>query len=266
MTPDARRVRIVLAYDGTAYAGWQIQPDLPTVQGVVRDALTRIQGGGTVKVRGAGRTDAGVHATAQVADAEVRSRLDDDDLRHALRRILPDDVRPRAIRTVAPSFHSQYLARSKTYVYRIDRDRDGDPFLARFTAHVPHELDLEAMNDALSRLPGTRDWSGFAGAACDKDDRIRTLTEATMSEPAPGVLSLRFSANGFLTHMVRNLVGTLLEVGTGRFEPARVDTVLERRDRTLGGAVAPARGLCLSRVRYDGFDDPEPGPWPFGGG
>lgn len=264
MTRSARRVRIVLAYDGTAYAGWQIQPERPTVQGVIRDALARIQGSGAVQVRGAGRTDAGVHAAGQVADAEIRSRLGDDDLRHALRRVLPRDIRPRDVRTVDPSFHSQYLARSKTYVYRVDRTRDGDPFVARYAANEPRELDLDAVQDGLRRLPGTRDWTGFAGSACDKDDRVRTLTEASWSAAAPGVLSFRFTADGFLTHMVRNIVGTLLEVGTGRFRPERVDEILERRDRTLGGTVAPARGLCLLRVRYDGFEDPDPGPWPFG--
>jgi tRNA pseudouridine38-40 synthase len=252
-----RRFRLVLAYDGTDYAGWQIQPDVATVQATLEAALGRIQGDVPVRVRGAGRTDAGVHAVAQVADFEIATGLDDAGLVHALSRMLPDDVRPVAGETVAHGFHSRNHARWKTYRYVLDRSPDGDPFLSRFALHVSPAPDLDRVRDALDRLPGRRDWSGFAGAACPPGDRTRTLTEATLEEGPGSTVALRFTADGFLNHMVRNLVGTILEVGRGRFDPGRIDDVLTTGDRTRAGPTAAARGLFLWRVRYDDFVTPD---------
>ncbi len=259
---DRRRVRIVLAYDGTAYAGWQVQPRRPTVQGVLQEALATLHGGRPASVRGAGRTDAGVHAVGQVADAEVDLRMDDDRLLHALRAVLPHDVRPLEVETVPDRFHSRRDARAKTYVYLVDRSAHGDPFLARHALHVPRALDLEAMRDALERLPGRRDWTGFTAASCEIEDRVRTLAEASYEEDARRVGRFRFRADGFLTYMVRNLVGTVLDVGAGRFPPERVDDVLRTGDRAAAGPTARAHGLFLRRVEYDDHDGPADVPWP----
>ena len=268
MSVPSRRVRVVLAYDGGAFSGWQIQGrGVRTAQAVLRDALTTLQGGGRVVVRGAGRTDAGVHALAQVADAEVRVRLDDRRLLHALRRLLPRDLRPLALETVDASFHSQFHALDKGYVYVLDRTEHGDPFLAGHAWHVYGALDLRAMQQALAKLPGERDWSGFTGAACPLDDRVRSMTVARYTEHrAAGLGRFEFVADGFLTHMVRNLVGTLVTVGRGSAPAEVVDTILASGDRTLAGVTAPARGLFLARVRYPGLDTatlaPEV-PWPW---
>ncbi len=250
MISPPRRIRIELAYDGTDFAGWQIQRGARTVQGVLTSALGLLQGRDVVAVRGAGRTDAGVHARGQVADAEIASRLPDGEMLRALASVLPGDVRPRFVVTVPGQFHSRFDAVAKTYRYRLDRSPTGDPFLLRHALFHPHPLDPAALADALSRLPGRRDWSGFAGSACESVDRVRTLTEASFEETEGGTAFFTFTADGFLNHMVRNLVGTLLEVGRGRIPPDRIDVILASRDRSVAGPTAPAQGLCLERVLY----------------
>jgi len=247
-----RRIRLDLAYDGTDFAGWQMQRRQRTVQGVVEEVLGAVQGKGRVCVRGAGRTDSGVHAAHQVADCEIDTRLDDSGLAQALRRMLPRDVRPLRVATVAPDFHSQKYATSKSYRYRLDISRHGDPFRARYALHHPHRLDQELLERALLRLPGRRDWSGFAASACDKIDRVRHLTEAVLERREAECLDLTFSADGFLQHMVRNLVGTLLEVAGRRMPIEAIDEALTSGDRNRAGPTAAARGLCLMRVAYAG--------------
>lgn len=244
-----RRVRIDLAYDGTDYHGWQVQPRDRTVQGTLESALARMMGGHRVPVRGAGRTDAGVHALGQVADAVVPASLPDADLLRGLASILPDDIRVHAVRTVDDGFHPWRHALGKTYAYRIDRSAHGDPFLARFALHRSGPLDRAAVDDALARLPGRRDWSGFADSRCEKDDRVREVVRATYREAA-GRGVFVFRADGFLTRMVRNFVGTLLEIGRGRMPASRIDEILRSGDRTLAGPTAPAKGLHLVRVTY----------------
>jgi len=246
-----RRVRIDLAYDGTAYSGWQVQPGVKTVQGVVEEALGRMHGGRTVRVRGAGRTDSGAHARGQVADVWVATRIDDAGLLRALDHMLPGDIRPRRVLTVADAFHAQHDAKSKTYRYLVDTQPYGDPWRGRYALRFPLALDVKAVEAGLALLPGTRDWSGFTGAACTVDDRVRTLSEARVTALRPGLMAFVFTADGFLTHMVRNLVGTLLAVGRGTFGPERITEVLATSDRRRAGPAASASGLCLERVVYD---------------
>jgi tRNA pseudouridine38-40 synthase len=250
-----RRVRLDLAYDGTDFAGWQVQPRQRTVQGVLEQVLSEIQGEGSVSVRGAGRTDAGVHARHQVADCEIRTRLDDPSLEQSLRRMLPRDCRPLRVVTVPPEFHARKDAVVKTYHYRLDVSRHGDPFEARYALHYPHRLDVNVLANALRSLPGRRDWTGFAAATCDKHDRVRRLTGATLERPATDRLYLSFTADGFLRHMVRNLVGTLLEIAGRRMPRETIDEVLACGDRRAAGPTAPARGLWLMRVRFRGDPD-----------
>jgi len=254
-----RRIRLDLAYDGTDFAGWQMQSAQRTIQGVIEQTLSEIQGAGRVKVRGAGRTDAGVHARQQVADFDLASRLDDPSLERALSRMLPMDVRPLRVGTTAAIFHSQNHAVSKSYRYRLDLSRHGDPLQARYALHYPHPLDLGHLESALGKLVGRRDWSGFAASACDKLDRVRTLTEARLERITETTWELVFSADGFLQHMVRNLVGTLLEIGGGRMAATTIQEVLASGDRGQAGPTAAARGLCLDRVRY-ADDDPGASP------
>ena len=249
----ARRVRFDLAYDGTDFAGWQLQPNRRTVQGILEQVLTRIQGEGQVRVRGAGRTDAGVHARAQVADCELATRLDDGALIHALRGMLPQDLRPVRLVSVSPQFDSRRDARSKTYRYRLDLSAHASPFLARFALHHPDPIDIGAVETALASLPGERDWSAFTASSCRIENRVRRLTEATY-EASGQEGWFCFSGNGFLTHMARNLVGTLLEVAGGRIPPSRLAAILESGDRRLAGQTAPARGLILWEVRYPSIE------------
>jgi tRNA pseudouridine38-40 synthase len=245
-----RRIRIDLAYDGTDFAGWQVQPGLRTVQGVVEQALTRLDGDRPVRLHGAGRTDAGVHARGQVAHCDLSTAEEDAELRRALSRILPGDVRPLALSSVAANFDVRRDALEKHYRYRIDRSQAGDPFTLRYVLHHPQPLDVDRMRVALALLPGRRDWSGFAAAACTVQDRVRTLTRAEFDGIDDGEAAFDFRGDGFLTHMVRNLVGTLLEVGRGKMAPERVVEILEAGDRKLAGPTAPPQGLCLERVVY----------------
>ena len=253
----ARRVRIDLAYDGTDFAGWQLQPRVRTVQGTVEQAWARLAGDNPVRLRAAGRTDAGVHARLQVCDARIASRLDDAELARVLSRLLPADVRPLRVVTVAENFHSQRAALRKTYRYRIDLSPYGDPLAARFAAHHPHAFDEQRVGEALRLLPGRRDWSGFTDSRCRVRDRVRVLSQAEFVAAPPHGAWFEFSADGFLTYMVRNLVGTLLEVARGRVAPERIRVILESRDRRLACAAAPARGLCLWQVTCRGDDAAE---------
>jgi len=246
----SRRIRLDLAYDGTEYAGWQVQPGARTIQETVEQALTRLQSGRPARIRGAGRTDAGVHARCQVADCLVTTPRADDQLHYRLRRMLPMDIRPLAVCTTSADFNAQHDALAKTYRYHLDLSRQGDPFRARYALHYPYPVDVDLIQRALALLPGRRDWSGFAGSACDVRDRVRTMTEAGFTENGAGAARFSFTADGFLNHMVRNLVGTLLDVGRGRLPVESMERALASGDRTEAGPAAPARGLCLERITY----------------
>ncbi len=249
MSDGARRYRLELAYDGTDFAGWQVQPGARTVQGVLEDALGRLQGGSIVRVRGAGRTDAGAHARRQVADFLLDHRLGAGELQHALQAVLPADIRPQGLCEVERSFNAQADALRKTYRYRLDRSAAGDPFIARYSLHHPHPLDGEALCEALEMLRGRKDWSGFTGSACTVANRVREMAEARYDE-GPGEAWFTFEADGFLTHMVRNIVGTLLEIAGGRSKAERIGEILRSGDRRLAGPTAAAKGLFLWRVEY----------------
>lgn len=245
----SRRIRLDLAYDGTDYAGWQVQLGQITIQSLLEDTLTRLNGDRAVSIRGAGRTDAGVHARHQVCDFLFDAVCSNDELAHALRGMLPPTIRPLAVSGVADEFHARKSACSKHYRYRLDRSRYGNPIHARYALHRPQDMDLDALNDALGRLPGRRDWSGFTGGACDVDDRVRELSVAEYREKG-GNARFDFEGDGFLTHMVRNLVGTLLQIGEGKREASEIDEILSSGDRRLAGPTAPPHGLHLWNVSY----------------
>jgi len=245
------RLALVLAYQGTAYAGWQRQPNGLTVQQVVEEALGRVCGQGVV-VHAAGRTDAGVHARGQVVHAEAETRLAPDELQRALNALLPGDVLVRAGGWVDPEFHARYSARRKTYRYVIQTGRQRPLFDRHLVWHHPRVLDLAALAAATRELLGRRDFSTFAGAGSEVKSHVREIYAAGWESPTPDRLLFTVTADGFLRTMVRSIVGTLVQVGEGRFTPGALSDIVASRERSRAGPTAPARGLWLMNVDYGG--------------
>jgi tRNA pseudouridine38-40 synthase len=260
-----RTLKLTVAYDGTAYVGWQRQAEGVSVQGLLEEALARLDGSPVV-VHGAGRTDAGVHAFGQVASVRVATTRELPVIRRALNAILPRDVRVVAVEEAAPGFHARYSALGKTYEYRIWQGDVQPPFTRTWSWHVPRPLDLDAMDRAVRRLEGRHDFSAFQSAGTSVTSAVRTVicARAGSREPSPEtagesgpdaagrgrLVVVRLEADGFLRHMVRAIVGSLVEVGAGRRDEASMAALLETRDRGAAGAAAPAHGLVLVRVAY----------------
>lgn len=246
--------RLVVEYDGTAFEGWQRQAGAArTVQGVLEEALARLAEG-PVAVIGAGRTDAGVHAEGQLANARAATRLAAPDLERAWNALLPRDVAVRALLAAPPDFHARRAARSKRYAYRLWTGAVRSPLRDRTTLWKRPPLDVAAMGAGASALVGTHDFASFCAAGGDTRGTVRTLTRAEWIGAVGGDLRFEVEGPGFLRHMVRNLVGSLLEVGRGRRRPEWIAELLAARDRTLAGPTAPARGLTLVSVD-DGFPE-----------
>ena len=246
-----RTLKLTLQYDGTAYVGWQRQAAGVSIQGLLEEAFERIEGA-PVTVHGAGRTDAGVHALAQVASVTIASALAEPTLVRALNAVLPPDVRVLGIDAMERDFHARFSARAKTYEYRIVNAPLVSAFLHRHVWHVPQPLDIESMRTAAGPLVGTHDFAGFQGAGSTVASTERTILHFEIEDGGGFDLPivLRVTGDGFLRHMVRNIVGTLVEVGTGRWDPWRLLAVLDSRDRSEAGPTAPAQGLFLARVTY----------------
>jgi tRNA pseudouridine38-40 synthase len=244
------QLKLVVEYEGTAYQGWQIQPGGPTVQAALEQALaTALRE--PVRVRGAGRTDAGVHASGQVATAKV-SHVPDDlaRLQKSLNALTPDDVAVRELSVVDDAFDPRRHARSRVYEYRIWRASAASPFWRRFAWHVPTPLDVDAMAGAAERLLGEHDFNAFRAADADPvHSTVRRVLESRLQPEGP-LLVYRVEATAFLKHMVRNIIGTLVEVGRAERNAASLEALLAGRDRTQAGATAPPHGLVLVAVRY----------------
>ena len=247
ITP-ARTLRLVLAYDGTAYHGWQLQPSLPTLQGALLAAARRCLGEG-VRVTGASRTDAGVHALGQVVSLTTAGALAPTAVRAALNALLPPDVRVLEVTEAGEGFDARRAAAGKRYAYLVDNAPVAAPLLRRFAWHLPVLLDVPAMRRALGALRGRHDFSAFCAAAGRGAEPTCCVRAAHVLKRKSRIVIL-LSADRFLHHMVRNIVGSVLEVGRGRREPSWLAGVLASRDRTQAGATAPAHGLVLVRVRY----------------
>jgi tRNA pseudouridine38-40 synthase len=245
-------LKLTIAYDGTDFVGWQRQPAGVSIQGLIEDALAPIEGG-RVTLHGAGRTDAGVHALGQVASAALASTLDPDTIARALNAVLPAAVRIVGAERAHPGFHARFDAVSKTYEYRIVNAPCVSPFLHRYAWHVPQRrLDLERMREAALALAGRHDFASFESAGGDVHTTERTIhaIEWLGERGHDRALVLRVRGDGFLRHMVRNIAGTLVEVGLGRWPPSSVAEILAARDRTRAGLAAPAAGLFLVSVEY----------------
>ena len=240
--------KLTIQYDGTDYVGWQRQAAGTSIQGLIEDAVQPIEGA-PVTVIGAGRTDAGVHALAQVASVSLTAAIDDGALQRALNAVLPASVRVVKVERMPPGFHARFSARAKTYEYRIVNAPFVSPFEHRYVWHLPHPLNVAAMRDAARAFVGTHDFAAFQGTGTDVKTTERTITAVEVDFDEPH-LSIEVCADGFLRHMVRTMVGTLVEVGTGRAAPESVAEVLASRDRARAGPTAPARGLFLVSVDY----------------
>ena len=249
--PEPRRIRIVVAYDGTAYHGWQSQPGLPTIQQAIEDIVSEIDGK-RVLVAGSGRTDAGVHARGQVAAFTLENPIPCPNLRKAINRLLPEDIRIMDVEEVHESFHPRFDAVAKTYEYRIWRSEICPPMERRWVHHHPYPLDEAAMIAAAPLLEGEHDFTAFA-AADDRDEKggskVRTVFSARMWRDGD-LLMFRVRGSGFLKHMVRNITGILLQVGQGNISQDQLRRRLEPGCGIRPGPRAPARGLCLISVEY----------------
>jgi len=241
-------MRFVVAYEGTRYFGWQLQAREATVQGVMEAALAQLEGR-SVRVLGASRTDAGVHALGQVAWAQTARRIEPMRYRDALNHFLPDDVRVRACDLPGEEFHPLRGVSEKTYVYRLDCRAVADPLGRRFALHVPDALDRAAMREALPALLGRHDFAAFAGTGSPRRSTERTVREARLAE-VEGGLTVSLTADGFLYHMVRHVVGLLLAVGRGRADPESVGRALLGDLPREGLPLAPAHGLTLLGIAY----------------
>jgi tRNA pseudouridine38-40 synthase len=280
LNPETRTWRLTLAYDGTDYQGWQVQPGQLTIQGELQAALGRVTGESPLP-QGSGRTDAGVHALAQVASFPLRAPIPPMNLVRALNRTLPPSIRVcEAMIAPSPAFHARHSAIAKTYEYRIVRGSDCSPFLARYVYCCPWPLDLNALQSAAQHFVGEHDFQSFAATDPDLAQResepeisplqnqekqektVRTIYSSAWEERSfsPGwelgsaepanLLVYRVRGNGFLHHMVRNLVGTMLDVGRGSLPLEEISEILAARSRSAAGPTAPARGLFLVSVDY----------------
>lgn len=240
--------RLILEYDGTNYHGWQIQPNLPTIQGILESTIGRVAQH-DVPVTGAGRTDAGVHALGQVANFTSAARLSAEEWLRALNGLLPQDISVVSVEEVPDTFHARFDAKSKLYRYllftRVHRSALGRHKIL----HYPHVLDLDAMEAAARALIGMHDCSSFQGSPTDTENPVCTVTRLTIDRFGDEVI-FEIEADRFLKQMVRNIVGTLLEVGKGKLKAGNVAEILAAKDRTKAGPTAPAHGLYLVRVDY----------------
>lgn len=249
-----RNIKLVLSYDGYDFSGWQVQPNRATVQGALATCIGRLTGE-NVLPQGSGRTDAGVHALAQVASFSTESKIPVENLAGALNDLLPSSIRVVEASEAAEGFHARKSARSKTYRYRMHRGGTCPPFLARYVWHYPYPLNEESMKEAATIVIGEHDFTSFAavdperGQEEEEKSAVRTIFSSEWQR-CGDELVYTVRGSGFLHHMVRNLVGTFLQVGKGTLRPGVIADILRARERSLAGATAPARGLYLVAVEY----------------
>ena len=251
----SRRIRIIVSYDGTDYVGWQVQPNGVSVQQRLNEALLDVTGE-TIQVHGSGRTDSGVHARAQVAHFDTDARMPADKFAIAMNMRLPRDIRVLFSEEADPVFHARFSAKNKTYRYAVQTGLHADVFTRDTALHVHTPLDFYAMQSAAGDVSGTHDFRAFMSAGTTMENTVRTVTRSEWSQDG-AYLFYNVGANGFLYNMVRILVGTMLEIGSGKLPQNAIAHALETKDRTDAGATAPAQGLTLMRVQYADFDTDE---------
>ena len=251
-----RYFKLTIAYDGTDYHGWQIQANKPTIQGEIVNVLQRLTQE-RIAIHGAGRTDAGVHALGQVASFRTQTHLSALELQRALNAILQPTIRIVAAEEVGPDFNARWSAKGKTYRYRLYRGRVVPPMLWRYVLHYPFPLDEDRMRDAAARFVGKHDFAAFAASSGSEEDDKERSTEreiySTELARTPDNEELHFTVRGrsFLRYMVRKMVGTLLDIGRGRLEPADIERLYESKDRSKSGPTVPPQGLFMVAVEHE---------------
>jgi tRNA pseudouridine38-40 synthase len=246
-----RKIRLVVEYDGTMLSGWQRQANAPTVQQHLEEALAQLLQH-EVTIAGASRTDAGVHALGQVAAFETERSIPLHGIRRGLNSMLPDTIAVRSAEEVPLEFHPRFGATGKHYRYTIHRAADRSPLLRERAWHHAETLDVARMRDAARALVGEHDFAAFRAAGCTARTTVRRVDSVELTE-APDLLYIDVKGNAFLRNMVRIVVGTLADVGRSALEVGQVAEILASRDRTKAGKTAPAHGLTLVEVRYDGI-------------
>lgn len=243
-----RNIKLIIEYDGTDYHGWQYQPNARTIQGVMEERIGRIVNG-KVTLSASGRTDAGVHALNQVANFRTESKVSWEALHRGLNALLPSGIVVKEVSEVDLDFHSRYSAKGKVYIYQILNRPYPSALLNRFSWHIRHPLYLERMNGAAAHIVGEHDFSSFRASSCGAPHPVKTVNSALFRQEGD-LLVFEIEATGFLHHMVRNIVGSLVDVGMGRRTPEWFKELLHSRDRKLAGVTAPPQGLFLKDVKY----------------
>lgn len=244
-----RNYKMIIAYDGTRYQGWQRQSNTEdTIQGVLERAISDVTGY-PVTIDGSGRTDGGVHACGQVANVKLSGKVEEASFREELNIRLPEDIRIRRVELVKNSFHSRYSAKAKRYEYVVDTREKPDVFTRKYCYHFVEPLDVRAMRKAAVFMTGTHDFGGFTDKK-DEKSTVRTIYQIGIAEEK-GKIRFSFYGNGFMYHMVRILTGTLLEVGSGKKQPEEVKKILRTKERKDAGVLVPSIGLCLKEVIYE---------------
>lgn len=245
------RFKLVLSYDGTAYSGWQVQENATSIQTLVQTALSTILREPT-QVAASGRTDAGVHALAQVAHFSTDDAIDPERLLISLNGLLPPDIRAMELTPAAPDFHARYDAKGKIYRYHLHLSEIRNPFKLLYSVHITYPLDLPLLKAAAQKFIGTHDFTSFSNEAhrgSAARDPVRTITRLDVIEEEGGIY-LEFEGDGFLYKMVRNIVGTLIDVARGKLALEQIDAIFDAKDRKKASPTAPAHGLFLVRVIY----------------
>ena len=240
---------LVVAYDGTDYCGWQVQPNGVTIEQRLNEALTDLLGE-PISVIGASRTDAGVHSLGNVAIFDTNTRMPADKICFALNQRLPEDIVVQSSKEVSEDFHPRYVKGTKTYEYRILNRKMPDPTKRRDTYHYYYDLDVDKMQQAASYLEGEHDFSSFCAAKAQVKTKVRTIYSAKVYKQGD-VITIRLEGNGFLYNMVRIVAGTLIKIGAGEIEPDKMIDIIEGADRELAGPTAPAHGLTMIGIKYD---------------
>ena len=243
-----RRIKLIVAYDGTEYSGWQIQPEAPTIEMYLDKAIRELTGE-NVHVTGASRTDAGVHAYGNVAVFDTESTIPGDRFTFALNRFLPDSIVIQDSWEVSSDFHPRHCNTRKTYEYRILNTAVPLPQKRNFTWHVAGSIDIEKMKEAAAYIVGEHDFKSFCQTGAQVESTVRTIYSVEVEEQGENDLVIRVCGNGFLYNMVRIIAGTLLDIGQGKRDPMDIFTILEAKDRSAAGPTAPAHGLTL--VKYE---------------